>query len=137
MRIDKWLWVARFFKTRSLAQDQLDAHRINVNGQVAKPGREIRVGDVVSIRHLQHVRSFDVAALSNIRGPAAVAQGLYLETPDSAAAHAIWLAGHARNTDPAAALAGTRPTKRDRRDLARVADASDPSWDDRWRAQVP
>jgi ribosome-associated heat shock protein Hsp15 len=140
MRIDKWLWAARFFKTRSLAQEQLDKGRVQVNGLVAKPGRELRVGDLVALDCKTITVAVNVMQLSEVRGPAPVAQLLYAETPDSVAkreqlrqaAKAAW-AQQGPN-------AGERPTKRDRRERdgfeRDVKRANAPDWNDRWQASI-
>jgi ribosome-associated heat shock protein Hsp15 len=109
MRVDKWLWVARFFKTRSLAAEAADRGRVDVNGQAAKPARELRPGDTLVLRLDGGVeRSMVIRALSLQRGPAAVAQTLYEETADSLA------------PEPAHTIEQGRPTKRDRRELERT-----------------
>ncbi|HQQ71671.1 MAG TPA: RNA-binding S4 domain-containing protein, partial [Alicycliphilus sp.] len=81
MRLDKWLWCARFYKTRSLAVEEIGKGRVTINGQAAKPARELRVGDSVALRQGPVARTVVVRALSNFRGPAPVAQQLYAETP--------------------------------------------------------
>jgi ribosome-associated heat shock protein Hsp15 len=83
MRIDKWLWAARFFKTRALAIKACDLGRIQWNGQTAKPAREVRVGDKLHIKSEAGEYDVEVLGLSEMRGPAAVAQTLYFETPES------------------------------------------------------
>lgn len=83
MRLDKWLWAARFFKTRSIAAHACELGRIHSNEQQAKPSREARVGDILRIRTERGDFEVEVLGLSNIRGPAAVAQGLYRETAAS------------------------------------------------------
>ena len=80
IRLDKWLWAARFYKTRSLAADEVGKGRVLVNEQLAKPAREVKVGDQIYIRQEQMERTVNVVALSNVRGPAVVAQTLYQET---------------------------------------------------------
>jgi len=132
MRIDKWLWAARFFKTRSLATDEIQKGRIAVNGQEAKPAREIKAGDTVSIRQTGVVRTVVVQALSQQRGPAPVAQQLYAETPESLALRAQ--AGEQRRLarEPALSIEQGRPTKRQRRDL----DQARHGWDPRWSASI-
>src|SRR5689334_15092659 len=85
VRLDKWLWAARFFKTRSLATQEIDKGRVQVNGQVAKPARELHPGDLLELRQGPLLRAFRVVALSQVRGPAPVAQALYEETPESIA----------------------------------------------------
>lgn len=82
MRMDKWLWAARMFKTRSLAAKACDLGRIESNGQTAKPAREVRVGDSLAIRNISGQFQLEVLLLSEIRGPAAVAQTLYRETEE-------------------------------------------------------
>src|SRR5580704_5435594 len=83
LRIDKWLWAARFFKTRSIATRACELGRIESNGQQAKPAREVRVGDLLRIRNDSGDFQVEVLALSEMRGPAAVARTLYLETEAS------------------------------------------------------
>lgn len=83
MRLDKWLWAARFFKTRSLASHACDLGRTQVNGQPAKPSRELRVGDRLRMKTPTAELEIDVLALSEMRGPASVAQALYRETEES------------------------------------------------------
>src|SRR5579859_4807436 len=83
VRIDKWLWAARFFKTRSLAARACDLGRIESNGQQAKPSREVRVGDLLRVRNDGGDFQVEILALSEVRGPAAVAQTLYRETDES------------------------------------------------------
>jgi ribosome-associated heat shock protein Hsp15 len=86
VRLDKWLWAARFYKTRGLACDDIDKGRVSVNGQVAKPSRELRVGDRIALRQGPVTRTVARAGLSQVRGPAPVAQALYEETAESIAA---------------------------------------------------
>ena len=83
MRIDKWLWAARFFKTRSAAQEEVSLGRVLVDGSRAKPSRSIRPGNLLEIRRGEEVFKVYVEGLSNTRGPAAVAQKLYRETQES------------------------------------------------------
>jgi ribosome-associated heat shock protein Hsp15 len=81
LRLDKWLWAARFHKTRGLAAEEVEKGRVRVNGQPAKPARELKAGDRVEIRQEAVWRVVEVRALSAIRGPAPLAQTLYAETP--------------------------------------------------------
>lgn len=118
MRLDKWLWAARFFKTRSLAADEIAKGRVEVNGQPAKASRELRCGDSVAIRQPPAVRTVQVRALSQVRGPAPVAQQLYEETAESLALRARLAEQRRFGTEPAQAIEQGRPTKRDRRQLA-------------------
>lgn len=127
LRLDKWLWSARFFKTRGLAADEIDKGRIQVNGQVAKASRELRVDDVVAIRQGPVERTVKVRALSTVRGPAPQAQLLYEETAESIAARLIATEQRKTAAEPASAIEHGRPTKRDRRQLA--------DWQ-RWSASV-
>ena len=118
VRLDKWLWAARFFKTRSLATDEIDKGRVQVNDQAAKPSREVRVGDRLLVRQGQIPRTVIVKGLSEVRGPAPVAQQLYEETPESIAAREELARNRRFLADPSQALEHGRPTKRDRRQLA-------------------
>ena len=83
LRIDKWLWAARFYKTRSLATEEVNKGRVQVGGQDVKPAREIKAGDHVTLRSGPVVRTVVVVGISQARGPAPVAQALYAETPES------------------------------------------------------
>ncbi|OWT55202.1 RNA-binding S4 domain-containing protein [Candidimonas nitroreducens] len=115
IRLDKWLWAARFYKTRSLAVQEIGKGRVLVNEQPAKPARELAVGELVTVRKDGppiHVR---VRALSAVRGPAAVARGLYEETPESVAARERAAELRRLAPEPALDIAAGRPTKRDRR----------------------
>jgi ribosome-associated heat shock protein Hsp15 len=127
VRLDKWLWAARFFKTRSLATQEIGKGRVQVNGQVAKPARDLKPGDVVELRQGHVLRTFRVAALSEVRGPAPVAQALYEETPESITRRDEAARQRRETPEPALAIEQGRPTKRDRRKLA--------DWD-RWSASV-
>ena len=118
MRLDKWLWAARFYKTRALAVEAIEKHRVDVNGQPAKPARELRPGDRLTLRNGPTPREIVVRGLSAVRGPAPAAQALYEETADSIAARERAAAERHLRVDPARAIEQGRPTKRDRRDLA-------------------
>lgn len=117
MRLDKWLWAARFCKTRGLACDEIDKGRVSVNGQVAKPSRELRPGDCIGLRQGPVTRTVHVLALSQVRGPAPVAQALYAETPESIAARLQAAEQRRLGAEPSLAIEQGRPTKRDRRQL--------------------
>lgn len=132
-RIDKWLWAARFFKTRALAALEVGRGRVQVGGSAVKPAREIKPGDVILLRQEQITRTVVVKALSALRGPAPVARLLYEETPESLAARAHVETLRRLAPEPAAAMAHGRPTKRERRDLDRARHG----WDARWRAELP
>jgi len=118
MRLDKWLWAARFYKTRALATDEIDKGRVRVNEQVVKPARELKPGDLVELRQGVVLRTVLVRGLSAVRGPAPVAQQLYEETPASIAAREAAAERRRLAPEPAEALVQGRPTKRDRRQLA-------------------
>ena len=132
MRLDKWLWVARFFKTRSLAAEAADRERVRVNGLPAKPAKELRLGDSVALRQDGGlVRTVIVQGVSATRGPATVAQALYEETAESLAARAEAAEARRLAPEPAATLTQGRPTKRDRRDLEQAGGG----WQ-RWSASL-
>ena len=116
VRLDRWLWAARFFKTRGVAVAAIGAGRIAVNGERAKPSRLLRVGDRLEIRRPPFEHAIVVRALSGRRGPAAVAQGLYEETPQSRARREA-LAAEMKSLAPA--VFSGRPTKKARRELER------------------
>jgi ribosome-associated heat shock protein Hsp15 len=116
VRIDKWLWAARFFKTRSLATEAVAGGRVHVNGARVKAAREIRVGDVVEVTIATVRRTVQVTGLAERRGPAAVAATLYAETPESVAAREQQ-ARERRLARPLGADLGARPTKLERRRL--------------------
>lgn len=118
VRLDKWLWAARLFKTRALAAEEADLGRIAVNDQAAKPSRELHVGDRLAIRQGPSTRTLIVRGLSQVRGPAAAAQTLYEETAESIAAREALAAQRRQGVEPAHTLEQGRPTKRDRRKLA-------------------
>ena len=132
MRLDKWLWCARFYKTRSLAVEEIGKGRVTVNGANAKAARELRVGDTVALRQGPVARTVVVQALSAMRGPAPVAQQLYMETAESQAARAQAVEQRRLAPEPAASLHDGRPTKRDRRDIERVQR----DWGSRWSASI-
>jgi len=114
MRIDKWMWAARFFKTRALASKACDLGRIRSNSVEAKPAREVRVGDRLNIKNEGGEFEIEVLALSEMRGPAAVAQKLYQETDASKQAR-LRAAEERKAMQQFAPLPARRPTKRDRR----------------------
>ena len=121
VRLDKWLWAARFFQTRALASRACDLGRVQSNGQPAKPAREVRAGDRLQVRTEAGEFGIVVRALSEVRGPASVAQALYQETDESRAARARAVEVRRQMAPFEIALSGEgRPTKRDRRDLNRL-----------------
>ena len=127
VRLDKWLWAARFFKTRALATDEIGRGRVTVNDQVAKASRELKPGDVLTLRQGPITRTLLVRGLSHQRGPAPVAQALYEETPESIALREKAAEQRRLGAEPAQSIEQGRPTKRNRRELA--------DWQ-RWSASV-
>jgi ribosome-associated heat shock protein Hsp15 len=134
LRIDKWLWAARFFKTRSLAAEEIGKNRVQVNGDVAKASREVKAGDTVTMRLGVQTRTVTVRGISGQRGPAPIAQQLYEETPESIAAQAALREQRRMGSEPALAIEQGRPTKRDRRDLDGAVRHAE--WDNRWSASI-
>jgi ribosome-associated heat shock protein Hsp15 len=114
VRIDSWLWVARFFKTRTLAKQACELGRIQSNGQVAKPAREVRPGDMLRITNDGGEFEVEVLGVSDVRGPATVAQTLYRETEASREARAK-AAAERKAMREFEILPEGRPSKRDRR----------------------
>jgi ribosome-associated heat shock protein Hsp15 len=133
IRIDKWLWAARFYKTRSLATDEIGKGRVEVNDQTAKASREVKIGDTLQIRQGDVKRTIVVLGLSDQRGPAPVAQLLYEETSDSLALREKVAIQRRLAREPALSIEQGRPTKRNRRELEK---AKQVGWDDRWRASI-
>lgn len=129
LRIDKWLWAARFFKTRSIASEEIGKNRVQVNGQDAKASREVKPGDTVRMRQGQVERTVRVKAISAVRGPAPVAQLLYEETAESLAQRQKQAEMNRLSREPALSIEQGRPTKRDRRQMEKT-------WDDRWSASI-
>jgi len=136
MRIDKWLWAARFYKTRGLSTDEVTKGRVTLNGQPCKPARDIKVGDAISVKRLDQHMDVTVLALSHLRGPAAVAQTLYQETPESQRARAQAAEQRRLAPEPAHSIIEGRPTKRDRRALQTHQAKSTHGWNDRWSASL-
>lgn len=120
LRIDKWLWAARFFKTRSLAADAVEKGRVRIGGAPVKPAKDVRVGDLLEIEIERIVWAVRVLGACDVRGPASVAQTLYAETQESRAKRAAEAERRRTHREPAAALHG-RPTKRDRRIIDKLS----------------
>jgi ribosome-associated heat shock protein Hsp15 len=118
VRLDKWLWAARLYKTRTLAAQDVALGRVEVNGAPAKAVRELHVGDRVSLRHTGYRRELVILKLSSQRGGAPVARTLYEETAESLAAHERIVQQRRLAPEPALGAEQGRPTKRDRRALA-------------------
>lgn len=119
IRIDKWLWAARFFKTRSLATDAVGGGKIKLNGAPTKPARDVKIGDKLDIFNGETRWSVVIQALAEKRGSAAEARLLYAETAESLAAREAEQARRKFTQEPAAEIHG-RPTKRDRRQMDRL-----------------
>ena len=115
MRIDKWLWAARFFKTRALAAKACELGRIEAGGQPAKSAREVRLGDMLRVKNDSGEFQIEVLGLSEMRGPASVAQTLYRETEASREARA--LLAEQKKAMPTFDFPEGRPSKKDRRDM--------------------
>lgn len=128
-RIDKWLWAARFFKTRSLATDAVNRGHVQMQQQDIKPSREVKVGDTLTIWQAKVPHTVVVQGISEQRGPAPIAQQLYAETPESIQQRAVVAENRRLSPEPALSLEHGRPTKRDRRDL-------DKGWNNRWSASI-
>lgn len=128
VRIDKWLWAARFYKTRSLAVDEINKGRVQVNQADVKPSREVRAGDMVNLRQGHTERTVQVLGVSESRGPAPVAQQLYAETPESIQKRKTAAEQRRVAAEPAHSLEHGRPTKRDRR--------AQNAWNERWSASL-
>ncbi|CAG1016819.1 Heat shock protein 15 [Burkholderiaceae bacterium] len=118
VRLDKWLWAARFYKTRSLAVEEISKGRVSVNEQAAKPARSLKLGDRIELRREGVSRTVIVRGLSEMRGPAPVAQQLYEETAESIAQREKQVQERRFGAEPSQAIEQGRPTKRDRRKLA-------------------
>ncbi len=133
LRIDKWLWAARFYKTRTLACDEVDKGRVLVNGLTVKPAREVKPGDSIQVRTGPVTRTVTVLTISDKRGPAPVAALLFQETPESVQLRQQAAEQHRLAPEPALTLTQGRPTKRDRRDGEKLRGGG---WGDRWSASV-
>jgi ribosome-associated heat shock protein Hsp15 len=120
LRIDKWLWAARFFKTRSLASEAVDKGRVRIGGASVKPAKDVRVGDLVEIEIERFVWQVEVLGVCDVRGPASVAQTLYAETVESKTKRQVEHERRKTYREPAAELHG-RPTKRDRRIIDKLS----------------
>jgi ribosome-associated heat shock protein Hsp15 len=128
-RIDKWLWAARFFKTRSLATDAINRGHVQINQHDVKPSREVRMGDTLTIVQAKVPRTVVVKGVSEQRGPAPAAQQLYEETAESVQQRTAIAERNRLSPEPAMTIEHGRPTKRDRRELQK-------NWDDRWSASI-
>lgn len=141
MRLDKWLWAARFYKTRALAVEEILKGRVQINGQPCKPARDIRCGDTIALRQGQMPRTVTVQALSAQRGPASIAQTLYAETAESLALRQALAEQRRFAPEPAHSLQQGRPTKRNRRQLQHArqhlhSESAADAWNGRWSASL-
>ena len=119
MRLDKWLWAARFYKTRGLSADAIDAGKIEVNGERAKRARLVQSGDRLKIRIGPYEHLITVKDVSEKRGSAPIAQALYEEDPESRKAREV-MAAHVRAMNANSGYESGRPTKKDRREIERL-----------------
>jgi len=119
LRIDKWLWAARFFKTRSLACNAVELGRVLQNEQRVKPAHNLKVGDLLEIHQADQIWVVEVIKLSDVRGSATVAQALYAETADSQLKRQQRAENRRYQQEPAAQIS-ERPTKRQRRQLSNI-----------------
>jgi len=119
VRMDKWLWAARFFKTRTLAARACDLGRVESDGQTAKPAREVRVGNLLRVKNESGEFQIEVMALSEMRGPAAVASTLYRET-DASRELRLKSAEERKMMLRVEALREGKPSKRDRREIGKL-----------------
>jgi ribosome-associated heat shock protein Hsp15 len=119
VRLDKWLWAARFYKTRALAVDAIDAGKIEVNGERSKRAKHVHAGDRIRIRMGPFEHVLEVRGVSERRGPASVAVGLYEEDAESKKAREA-MAIHVKAMNANTGYESGRPTKKDRRDLERL-----------------
>lgn len=119
VRIDKWLWAARFFKTRSLAGKACDLGRIEAGGQRAKPARDVRVGEMLRVTNDAGSFHIEVLGLSEMRGPAPIAQTLYRET-DESKTERLEIAAQRKAMAVSEPIPENKPSKRDRRKMDRL-----------------
>jgi ribosome-associated heat shock protein Hsp15 len=118
VRLDKFLWAARFYKTRSISTEAIDGGKVRVNGDRVKPAKEVKAGDMIELRAGDSEYTILVKALADKRGSADIARALYEETSESQAARAAATEKRRRFSDPAEQIVA-RPTKKDRRNLDR------------------
>ena len=130
MRLDKWLWCARFYKTRAIAVEAIDKGHVKVNNASAKPSKEIRTGYTVELKQANIPRTVVINALANTRSAAVIAQTLYAETQESITQREALAEQRLLAPEPATALSAGRPTKRNRRNIEQLHD-----WDTRWSTQ--
>ncbi len=129
MRIDKWLWAARFFKTRSIAKNAIEGGKVHIDGERVKVSREIRLGMEIAIQQGIDKKTVLVKALSDVRGPAPVAQQLYEETEVSIARRELIASQRKLHN---LARPDHRPSKKDRRDISKFRDENSQLFDQHW-----
>ena len=129
MRIDKWLWAARFFKTRSIAKAAIEGGKVHINNERVKVSREVRIGIEITVQQGFERKSVIVKALSNVRAGAPIAQQLYEETEVSVARRELLSAQRKLHN---LARPDHRPSKKDRRDITRFRQQNDQNYDDHW-----
>ena len=130
IRIDKWLWCARFYKTRAIAVQAIEKGHVQLKQLAAKASKEIKAGDMLTLQQGQDKRTVLVLGIASHRGPAPIAQALYAETPESIAERALQAEQRRLAPEPAHSVKDGRPTKRDRRHLQELR-----AWDKRWSTQ--
>ena len=138
VRLDKWLWAARFYKTRSLSSEAIDKGHVRLNGLPVKASREVKVGDVLELRmHQDTPRTIVVRGISGVRGPAPVAVLLYEETEASKQQRREAAEQRRLAPEPAHSQPMGRPTKRDRRQIEDLREAPPRGeWNERWSASL-
>lgn len=143
LRADKWLWAARFYKSRSLACEDIELGRVRVNGVSVKPARELKTGDIVMLRSGSGIKTVTVLTLSDKRGPAPVAALMFVETAESTALRAQTAEQRRLAPEPSLALQDGRPNKHQRAQTDRVSGKSmgknmrnGQGWGDRWSASL-
>ena len=137
VRLDKWLWAARFYKTRSLSSEAIDKGHVRLNGLPVKPSRDVKPGDTLELRIGADTRTLVVKGLSGVRGPAPVAALLYEETAASLLQGSQAAEQRRLAPEPAHSQPMGRPTKRDRRQLEDLRDAPPRGeWNERWSASL-
>ena len=129
MRIDKWVWAARFFKTRSIAKNAIEGGKVHIDGERVKVSREVRVGMQLTIAQGLEKKTVVIKALSDVRGPAPVAQLLYDETTESIEKREL-LASQRKMHN--LARPDHRPSKKDRRDISKFRNENSQLFDDQW-----
>lgn len=129
MRVDKWVWAARFFKTRSIAKNAIEGGKVHIDGERVKVSREVRVGMQLTIQQGLEKKTVQIKALSDVRGPAPVAQQLYDETPESIEKRELFASQRKMHN---LARPDHHPSKKDRRDIHKFQDENSQMFDQQW-----